>query len=149
MRSVRHPLFNKKFEKLTPDQQKAARAAFETWKQDPALVGWHHLISSHANMYSAKIGYANRAVALITPDANGEMMACWIWVGSHETFNTDMRQIRQKSVKDVLVGLSVAQKSGLPPTLGKAAHRLNGVSSLNPARPHPAPPKSKRHTQKA
>lgn len=118
MRSVRHPSFVKRFEKLTPDQQAAARQAFQDWKDDPSRVGWHLLAGMKSPLFAAKIGYGNRAIALVTPDEQGQPFACWLWVGSHEDYNNEMKGLRQRSEKDVVKGLNTHQRQG--PNLGQA-----------------------------
>lgn len=135
MRSVRHPSFNKRFAKLTPDQQTAARQAFEQWKQDPQRVGWHLLAGMSSPLYAAKVGYGNRAMAVVAPNAQGEMMACWFWIGSHEDYNNEMKQIRQRSVRDLTQGLTPAQQGHR--SLGQVLQAKAAPSKSSPSRSTP------------
>jgi hypothetical protein len=110
MRSVRHKLFNKAFEGMTPQLQAAAQQAFAKWKSDPQTVGWKRLAGMKANLFSAEIGYGARAIALVTRDAQGEMFACWVWAGTHEHYNNFIEIQRQRNEASLTQGLSPAQR---------------------------------------
>lgn len=118
MRSVRHKLFNKAFESLTPALQESARVAFAKWQNDPKTVGWKLLNDTKANLYSAQIGYGARAIAMVTKDERGEALACWIWVGTHETYNHFIDIQRSRNEQSLMKGLSPAQRGS---TLGQRA----------------------------
>lgn len=106
MRSIRHKLFKKCFEELSPALQASARLAFEKWKQDPSSVDWHHLSGTRAHFYAADIGYSARAVGLVTEDANGEATCVWIFIGTHEKYNNFINIQRQRSVESYLDNVS-------------------------------------------
>lgn len=137
MRSVRHKLFNKAFDSLTPTLQDSARAAFAKWQHDPNSVGWKRLAGTKANLYSAEIGYGARAIALVTKDAKGEPLTCWIWAGTHETYNHFIGIQRARNEQSFTQGLSPAQRGT---TLGVQAQSLKVLRE----RPLPVSPVQKR-----
>lgn len=80
LRSVRTAKFGKLFDKLPPDVQGMARAAFESWKTNPSLIHFKPLEAYQGDIYSAQIGYRHRAMAK-------KAMYVWFFIGSHETYN--------------------------------------------------------------
>lgn len=102
MRSIRHKLFKKCFDELSPSLQDAARVAFDKWKRDPSSVDWHHLSGTRAHFYAADIGYSARAIGLVTQDAKGEPTCVWIFIGTHEKYNNFINIQRQRSTQSYL-----------------------------------------------
>ncbi len=87
VRSVRTAKFGKLFDKLPPDVQGMARAAFESWKTNPSLIHFKPLESYQGDIYSAQIGYRHRAMARKSMDDQGRPVYVWFFIGSHETYN--------------------------------------------------------------
>lgn len=142
MRSVRHKHFNKAFDSLTPTLQDSARVAFQKWRADPQTVGWKRLAGMKSNLFSAEIGYGARAIALVTRDDRGEMMACWLWVGTHETYNNFIEIQRQRTEQSFVQTLSAAQRGA---TLKSQMQRA-GLIPAGAPRPTPAEPRRSKPT---
>jgi hypothetical protein len=128
MRSVQHKRFLKAFSKLRPEAQEAATMAYKKWCQSPELVGWKSLAGTDS-LFSAHVGYGARAIALVTRDSVGGPLAVWLWVGSHEAYNTFVNEHRHTSVADVVAGLNPGQR------------RDGYASSLAKGEFHPGVPK--------
>lgn len=141
MRSVRHKLFNKAFDAMTPAQQDSARQAFAKWQADPQQVGWKRLAGMKANLYSAEIGYGARAIALVTRDARGEALACWVWAGTHEAYNNFIEIQRQRADQSFTQGLTPAQRGE---TLSERVRSTQGPGHAMPAKPLPETAKNRR-----
>jgi hypothetical protein len=141
MRSVRHKLFNKAFDALTPAMQAQARLAFAKWQTDPQQVGWKRLAGMKSNLYSAEIGYGSRAIALVTRDARGEALACWIWAGSHEAYNNFIEVQRQRTEQTFTQGLTAAQRGA---TLSDRVRSVNGTPAQAVSPTNVSQPKSRR-----
>lgn len=134
MRSVQHKRFIKAFQKMTPELQEAARAAYQKWCHSPELVGWKALKGADA-LYSAHVGYGARAIALVTRDSAGAPMAVWLWVGTHEAYNTFVDEHRHTTAAKVVAGLSPAQRrddagGAHPPKPGQT-----GAGGAHPPKP--------------
>lgn len=136
MRSVRHKHFNKAFDSLTPQLQNSARIAFQKWQADPQAVGWKRLSGTKANLFSAEIGYGARAIALVARDDRGEMMACWLWVGTHETYNHFIDIQRQRTEQSFVQTLSPAQRGAtLKDQMARAGLMEGSTRAKTEARP--------------
>ena len=84
MISSTKPSFRKRYSRLSPELQKAARDAFLLWQKDP----WHRsLFFKEVNGYwSVRVADSFRALA--TPD--GERVV-WFWIGTHDEYNRILR----------------------------------------------------------
>ena len=93
-------LLTKNFKKMMadlPDQvQIAARVGFDRWRRDSASVGWKRLTGFRAELHSVEIGNRYRAVGVVDKEHNAVV---WLFIGSHETYNTFLERQRQVSVQ--------------------------------------------------
>lgn len=136
MRSIKHKDFTKMFSKLPSKLQDEARQTFQKWKEDPALVDWHRLSGTKADFYAASIGYHARAIALVTPDAKGNLVCCWVFIGTHETYNNFINQKRDRNQKSYVQGLSENQWN--PPIKQKLSNRRRHRSKATVSRSSPS-----------
>ena len=75
--------FRKRFERLPPDIQKQARAAYRLWKVDPYYPGLQFKrIDSQEPVYSVRIGLHYRAVGTKIGDT-----ILWNFIGSHAEYD--------------------------------------------------------------
>jgi hypothetical protein len=75
--------FRRAFQKLPPNVQRQARAAYRLWKQDPFHPSLQSkLVHSREPIYSVRIGIGWRAVGVRSEDT-----MVWFWIGSHGDYD--------------------------------------------------------------
>lgn len=94
-RSLRSESFIKELSKLPENVQELAKTNFKKWKEDPRTVGFKPLNISNGNVYSAQIGNGHRALAQKTKDKNGVTAYLWFWAGTHEAYNTKIKNLAE------------------------------------------------------
>lgn len=83
MRSIRTKQFHKLFAQLPSQIQEQAKAAYQTFKENPYHPRLHFkCISPQHPIYSVRIGYNYRALGRLE-----ENTITWFWIGSHEDYN--------------------------------------------------------------
>lgn len=111
IRSLRSESFNKELSKLPEAIQTLATTNFKRWKEDPRSVGFKSLQVANNNVYSAQIGNGHRALAQKTKDKNGVTAYLWFWVGSHEAYNTKIKQLDEYKKKSSTLLENIMQNS--------------------------------------
>jgi hypothetical protein len=119
LRSIRHKLFNKCLDDLSPAFQELARTNFAKWQRDPHSVGWHRLTGMKSNLFSAEIGYSGRAVGLVTEDKGGKPVCIWLFVGTHEKYNNWIEVQRQRKAESYLSAVPDTRMAAQPEVLAK------------------------------
>lgn len=107
-RSIVTPKFRDMLAKLPTHIQKEARAGFEAWQKDPALVGWKRLkmMNSTADVFSVEIGLRYRAIGVLSKEHNAVV---WVFAGSHETYNNFI-DIRRSMNQEKWLGASIIDR---------------------------------------
>lgn len=107
-RSIVTPKFRDMLAKLPAHIQKEARAGFEAWQKDPALVGWKRLkmMNSTADVFSVEIGLRYRAIGVLSKEHNAVV---WVFAGSHETYNNFI-DIRRSMNQEKWLGASIIDR---------------------------------------
>jgi hypothetical protein len=77
------------FSALPPDRQRQVRAAYRLFRDNPRhrSLQFKRVSASDPSLYSARIGAHDRALGLLEGDT-----VTRVWVGSHEDYNTVIRQ---------------------------------------------------------
>lgn len=81
--------FRKLFAALPADAQQQVRAAYRLFKQNPrhGSLQFKRISPSDPSLYSARVGMHYRALGILEGDT-----VTWIWVGSHEAYNSIIRR---------------------------------------------------------
>ena len=89
MRSVTTTRFRKAFEKLPSEIQQRARQAYNKWKKNPNHPSLHFKqIHDTQSIFSVRISLSYRAIGIKEED-----IMIWFWIGSHEEYNTLIKQM--------------------------------------------------------
>lgn len=87
--------FRKTLVEAPPEIQKLAAEAYERWKTDPTHPGLQFKpVSPSRPIWSARVGRNFRAVALREPNAEGEDVVTWFWLGPHDEYDRLLKQLR-------------------------------------------------------
>lgn len=96
-RSFRTTDFKKQIQKLPSTVQKDALAAFGRWRISQAMVEFKPLDCAGGEVWSARIGYRNRALASELTLADGTVCWMWFWAGTREDYETTIKSSKLKA----------------------------------------------------
>ena len=78
-----------------PEIQKQAAEAYRRWQENPSHPGLQFKpVSPNRPVWSARVGRDYRAVALREPNASGEDVVMWFWLGPHEAYDRLLKRLR-------------------------------------------------------
>lgn len=99
MESARHPNFLKLAQALPKNVQEKAKETFKSWKENPASVNSHILGGCSRNVFAIAFkieGTEYRVVGAKSKSEEGNERCLWLWIGSHEDYNTFIPSQRQR-----------------------------------------------------
>jgi len=89
MKSVTTSKFRKALHKLPKVTQDRARSTYLLWLDNPHHPGLHFKqIHAKEPIYSIRVGLGYRATGILQVDT-----MIWFWIGSHEEYNTMIRNL--------------------------------------------------------
>jgi mRNA-degrading endonuclease RelE of RelBE toxin-antitoxin system len=89
LKSVTTNRFRKALASLPADIQQRARISYQQRKQNPNHSALHFKqIHKQKPIYSVRVGLSYRAIGIKEGDT-----IIWFWIGSHEDYNSLLRQL--------------------------------------------------------